>query len=154
MTPASPTAPERLLSVGCPTCSGMLAVDAGLLGMAAECPLCNCGFRLPAASAATPPARHDDATTNDASAGRPAGAGPSAAAAAGVATRRTDMAWSKLEARLDTGDARAAGDDETAQLRRASAARAARRARRNVVMLAVGGSLLLGIVMLLGRKRR
>jgi hypothetical protein len=150
MTPASPSAAPRLLSVACPTCSGMVAVESGLLGMAAECPLCHGGFRLPAAAAAAaPPARLAEKPATDAS-----DTGRSAPAAAGAATRRPDRAWSKLEARLEPRESGAAGDDQTAQLRRASADRAARRARRNVVMLAVGGSLLLGIVLLLGRKRR
>ncbi len=153
MTPASPAAPDRLLSVACPTCSAMIAVDAGLLGMAAECPLCNRGFRLPPASAAAaPPARHRDGIPAGSAAGKPA------ATAGTAASRPAGEAWSKLEARLEprleSRETTAAGDDQTAELKRASADRAARRARRNVVMLAVGGSLLLGIVMLLGRKRR
>jgi hypothetical protein len=131
----------------------MIAVDAGLLGMAAECPLCNRGFRLPPASAAAaPPARHRDGTPAGSAAGKPA------ATAGTAASRPAGEAWSKLESRLEprleSREATAAGDDQTAKLKRASADRAARRARRNVVMLAVGGSLLLGIVMLLGRKRR
>jgi len=135
----------------------MIAVDAGLLGMAAECPLCNRGFRLPPASAAAaPPARHRDGTPAGSAAGKPA------ATSSTAASRPAGEAWSKLESRLEprlesrleSGEATAAGDDQTAKLKRASADRAARRARRNVVMLAVGGSLLLGIVMLLGRKRR
>ena len=153
MTPASPAAPDRLLSVACPACAAMIAVDAGLLGMAAECPLCNRGFRLPPASAAAaPPARHRDGTPAGSAAGKPA------ATAGTAASRPAGEAWSKLESRLEprleSREATAAGDDQTAKLKRASADRAARRARRNVVMLAVGGSLLLGIVMLLGRKRR
>jgi hypothetical protein len=131
----------------------MIAVDAGLLGMAAECPLCNRGFRLPPASAAAaPPARHRDGTPAGSAAGKPA------ATAGTAASRPAGEAWSKLESRLEprleSREATAAGDDQTAKFKRASADRAARRARRNVVMLAVGGSLLLGIVMLLGRKRR
>jgi len=149
MTPASTGASDRLLSVACPTCGAALAVDAGLLGMAAECPLCDRGFRLPPASAAaTSPAARRDAAPAGTSAGKPAApAGP-------AATRPAGEAWSTLGSRLESGQAAAAEDDQTAQLRRASADRAVRRARRNVIMLAAGGSLLLGIVMLLGRKRR
>lgn len=149
MTPASTGASDRLLSVACPTCAATLAVDAGLLGMAAECPLCDRGFRLPPASAAAaPPAPRRDASPAGASDGKPA-------ATAGTTSPRPAVeAWSKLESRLESPEAAAAGDDETVRLRRTSADRAARRARRNVIMLAIGGSLLLGIVMLLGRKRR
>ena len=109
--PATPE-PERLLSVACPACSAAIAVDAALLGKAAECPLCAAAFRMPSAAEPRSEPVPGDVTTEQ------------------------------------------VRDDETAALKRQSAERAARRARRNMVMLAAGGAILLGLVMTLGRGRR
>ena len=52
-----PTAfhPEPLLALACPTCFGAMAVGTDLLGQAAECPLCGCGFRVPVSAIADTP---------------------------------------------------------------------------------------------------
>ena len=47
--------PEPLLAVACPSCFGAIAVGNELLGQAAECPLCGCGFRVPLPAVADAP---------------------------------------------------------------------------------------------------
>jgi len=166
-----PTAfhPEPLLALACPTCFGAMAVGTDLLGKAAECPLCGCGFRVPltgiadtpsqpaaAASAASPaaeqPARprqhHRQATQN---APPPKPAGP-------PATEKTfdeppPQAPVKELQFQDPVRTVGSGDQVIALRRLTPEEKAVRRARRNLIMMLTGVSILMAIVFSLGTKR-
>lgn len=170
--PAAPAAP--LVAVACPACFGALAVGTDLAGLPADCPLCGSGFRVPSlALPSTPQPSYPRARTEDESpqkhrpaaerelSSRPQETArqeqPAVASSAG-STLDSAAAWQKPQA--DSGLAvrepvRTVGSgDGTIVLRQLSPAeRAARRTRRNLVMLVGGVSILLTIVLLLGRKR-
>jgi len=144
------SSPEKLLAVACPACDATVAVDASLLGKAAECPLCSRGFRLPQSASTAPSPRDTPSRRRRSASALPAGgetpaSGPSAAAQPAAAV---------VIGPAPDAPIAAPHDDETASLKRSAAERSVRRGRRNLVMLLAGGSLLLGIVMLLGRSRR
>ena len=151
-TSFSQPTPEGLVAVACPGCAATVAVDTGLLGAAAECPLCAAGFRLPAAP---PPARRSVEPRSRTPAA-PVSDRPTDAREYGGRGAEPLRPAGVAGVGPDTGAPPAArtADDETAALKRTSAERAARRTRRNAAMLVVGTSILLGIVMLLGRGRQ
>jgi hypothetical protein len=161
------------VAVACPVCFGGLAVGTDLAGLPADCPLCGSGFRVPPLAMPSttrpvqPPTR---AAADSAPAHRPAleGTQPTRprepvrqeqpAAASSAAT--LDAVTSIQEQQADSGLAfrepvRTVGSGDGAiVLRQLSAAeRTARRTRRNLIMLVGGVSILLTIVLLLGRKR-
>ena len=177
--PAAPAAP--LVAVACPTCFGALAVGADLAGLAADCPLCGGGFRVPPlalpaagqrerrpASAAadtvpadTVPADTVPADTVPADRPNPGDVKPAASpedfATASPAGTALDAATApRAETELEFHEpvrTIGSGDGAIVLRRLTPAERAARRARRNMMMLVAGVSILLTIVLLLGGKR-
>ncbi|MFM1995842.1 MAG: hypothetical protein RLZZ111_229 [Planctomycetota bacterium] len=167
--PAAPAVP--LVAVACPSCFAALAVGTDLAGLPADCPLCGGGFRVPPlevpaaarspASSATsvpdtaPPHRADRRIEP----ARPRDVVPQAMAPASAdasVARETTLREPQPESELAVREpVRTVGSGDGAiVLRRLSPAeRAARRTRRNLVMLVGGVSILLTIVLLLGRKR-
>ena len=167
-----PTAfhPEPLLALACPTCFGAMAVGTDLLGQAAECPLCGCGFRVPltgvadtpsppamAASAASPatepPARqrHElrEATPNPPPP-KPASPPSKENAFDEPPTRAAPVKELQFQDPVRT----VGSGDQVIELRRLTPEeKAVRRARRNLIMMLTGVSILMAIVFSLGTKR-
>ena len=165
--------PDPLLAVACPTCCGAIAVSADLQGKSAECPLCGGGFRvpLPYASAQPSPASapaqrvkrrrksKPDAqpltsptdrqpAPDSASDSVPPGDPPQPATDTDTDTDTDTMRFREPVRTIGSGD-------RVIELRRLSPEeKASRRGRRNLVMLLSGLSILMVIVLLLGRKRR
>jgi len=167
--PAAPAAP--LVAVACPTCFGALAVGADLAGLAADCPLCGGGFRVPplalpaagqrerrpaSAAADTVPADTVPADRPNPGDVKPA-ASPEDFATASPAGTALDAATApRAETELEFHEpvrTIGSGDGAIVLRRLTPAERAARRARRNMMMLVAGVSILLTIVLLLGGKR-
>jgi hypothetical protein len=166
----APFAP--LVAVACPACFGALAVGSDLAGQPADCPLCGGGFRVPplaqsstARSTSLAPESAPDASpsrqpdrqreSRQRGAARQDAAAPAPSATAtfdeGMVARspEADAELAVREPVLTVGS----GAGEIVLRRLSPAERAARRTRRNLVMLVGGVSILLTIVLLLGRKR-
>ena len=166
-----PTAfhPEPLLALACPTCFGAMAVGTDLLGQAAECPLCGCGFRVPltgiadtpsqpvvAASAASPatepPARprqqHREATPHLPPT-KTAGP-PSKENALDEPSPQAPVKELQFQEPVRTVGS---GDQVIALRRLTPEEKAVRRTRRNLIMMLTGVSILMAIVFSLGTKR-
>ena len=166
-----PTAfhPEPRLALACPTCFGAMAVGTDLLGQAAECPLCGCGFRVPltgiadtpsqpvvAASAASPatepPARprqqHREATPHLPPT-KTAGP-PSKENALDEPSPQAPVKELQFQEPVRTVGS---GDQVIALRRLTPEEKAVRRTRRNLIMMLTGVSILMAIVFSLGTKR-
>ena len=170
--------PEPLLAVACPSCFGAIAVGNELLGQAAECPLCGCGFRVPlptvadaplqppvAVSAAATPATEPPARPNKIRrettpeppppkrASQPAPQNPFAEPQNPFAEPQTPakpVAELQFQEPLRT----VGSGDQAITLRRLTPEeKAGRRARRNLIMMLTGVSILMAIVLLFGTKR-
>lgn len=141
MSSASAEQPAAtLLAVACPTCHAALCVGADLIGLAAGCPQCGKGFRVPEprqqAAEPPPPRSGLDAAVPDL---------PQAATAPPV---NPEMQFAEPVRELVT-------EDGVIQLRRLTPEeKAARRARRNLVMLLSGITILMAIVFIFGRKKQ
>ena len=166
-----PTAfhPEPLLALACPTCFGAMAVGTDLLGKAAECPLCGCGFRVPltgiadtpsrpavAASAASPaaeqparPRHHHRETTPNAPLPKPAGP-PATETTFDEPPPQAPVKELQFQDPVRTVGS---GDQVIALRRLTPAEKAVRRTRRNLIMMLTGVSILMAIVFSLGTKR-
>ena len=167
LLPPASAASEPLLAVACPTCFGAVAVGAKLFGLAADCPLCGQGFLVPTKAAAV-------------SAAPQAAPAASSAAPAAPAASSAEHPWPQAGASVPDGtlaehataaeDAAVAPDlvpmrfrdpvvtvgsgENVVELRRLSPEeKARRRTRRNVIMLLTGLSILMAIVLTLGRAR-
>jgi hypothetical protein len=162
-----------LVAVACPSCFAALAVGTDLAGLPADCPLCGGGFRVPPlevpaaprdampptrAVADAAPGRRPDRTSETA---RPRDVVPQATAAAAPradlsVAPETSLQEPQPESELAVREPMrtvGSGDGAIVLRRLSPAERAARRTRRNLVMLVGGVSILLTIVLLLGRKR-
>lgn len=144
-----PTAfhPEPLLALACPTCFGAMAVGTDLLGQAAECPLCGCGFRVPLTGIADTPSQPVVA----ASAASPATEPPAQQAPA----RQAPAQQAPVKELQFQDPVRTVGSgDQVITLRRLTPEeKAVRRTRRNLIMMLTGVSILMAIVFSLGTKR-
>jgi hypothetical protein len=169
--PAAPAAP--LMAVACPACFGALAVGTDLAGLPADCPLCGSGFRVPplAMPSSTRPVQPPAGTASNATQthrpapgreqpSRPRGTVRQEEPAAAASAATLDAVSGMQEPQADSGLAfrepvRTVGSGAGAIVLRqlSPAERAARRTRRNLVMLVGGVSILLTIVLLLGRSR-
>ncbi len=167
--PPTVSHPEPLLALACPTCFGAIAVGTDLLGQAAECPLCGCGFRVPltgtadmppqpvvAASPASPktepPARQRqqrrEATPN-APPPKPAGS-PATENAFDEPSPQAPVKELQFQDPVRT----VGSGDQVITLRRLTPEeKAVRRTRRNLIMMLTGVSILMAIVFSLGTKR-
>ena len=116
-----PTAfhPEPLLALACPTCFGAMAVGTDLLGQAAECPLCGCGFRVPLAGIADTPSQ-------------PAVAASPASPTTEPPARPAPVKELQFEDPVRTVGS---GDQVIALRRLTPEEKAVRRARRNLIMM-------------------
>jgi hypothetical protein len=134
-----PTAfhPEPLLALACPTCFGAMAVGTDLLGQAAECPLCGCGFRVPLTGIAD-------------TASQPAVAPSAASSATEPPARAAPVKELQFQEPVRTVGS---GDQVIALRRLTPEEKAVRRARRNLIMMLTGVSILMAIVFSLGTKR-
>ena len=134
-----PTAfhPEPLLALACPTCFGAMAVGTDLLGKAAECPLCGCGFRVPLTGIADTPSQ-------------PAVAPSAASSATEPPARAAPVKELQFQEPVRTVGS---GDQVIALRRLTPEEKAVRRARRNLIMMLTGVSILMAIVFSLGTKR-
>jgi hypothetical protein len=134
-----PTAfhPEPLLALACPTCFGAMAVGTDLLGQAAECPLCGCGFRVPLTGIA------DTASQ------------PVVAASPASPTTEPPARQAPVKELQFQDPVRTVGSgDQVITLRRLTPEeKAVRRTRRNLIMMLTGVSILMAIVFSLGTKR-
>jgi hypothetical protein len=170
-----PTAfhPEPLLAVACPTCFGAIAVGTTLLGQAAECPLCGCGFQVPlpavadaqrppASSARTPAAQPSDHPHPQPRDGKREPAAPREPPPERVNQPVPEDAFDSpqpqpapaAEMHFEEPVRTIISGEQLITLRRLTPAeKASRRARRNVVMMLAGVSILMGIVFLFGTKR-
>jgi len=173
--------PDPLLAVACPTCFGAIAVSADLQGESAECPLCGSGFRVPLPYASTQPSpasapaqrvkrrrkSKPDAQPLTSPADRqpapdssshsvPLGEPPQPAVLADADADTDTDTDTEAEAMRFREPVRTIGSgDRVIELRRLSPEeKASRRGRRNLVMLLSGLSILMVIVLLLGRERR
>jgi len=173
LLPPASAASEPLLAVACPTCFGAVAVGAKLFGLAADCPLCGQGFLVPTKAAAVSAAPQAAPAASSAA----SSAAPSAARAAAASAEHP---WPQAGASVPDGtlaehataaeDAAVAPDlvpmrfrdpvvtvgsgENVVELRRLSPEeKARRRTRRNVIMLLTGLSILMAIVLTLGRAR-
>jgi hypothetical protein len=166
-----PTAfhPEPLLALACPTCFGAMAVGTDLLGKAAECPLCGCGFRVPltgiadtpsqpaaAISAASPaaeqparPRHHHRQATQNATPPKPAGP-PAIEKTFNEPPPQAPVKELQFQDPVRTVGS---GDQVIALRRLTPEEKAVRRARRNLIMMLTGVSILMAIVFSLGTKR-
>jgi hypothetical protein len=167
-----PTAfhPEPLLALACPTCFGAMAVGTDLLGKAAECPLCGCGFRVPltgiadtpsqaavaaspASHATEPPARprqhHREATPN---APPPKPASP--LSKKNAFDEPPPQAAPVKELQFQEPVRTVGSGDQVITLRHLTPEeKAVRRTRRNLIMMLTGVSILMAIVFSLGTKQ-
>jgi hypothetical protein len=177
LLPPASAASEPLLAVACPTCFGAVAVGAELFGLAADCPLCGQGFLVPTKAAAVSAAPQAAPAASSAASSAAPSAAPSAAASAEHAA---EHAGPQAGASVPDGtlaehataaeDAAVAPDlvpmrfrdpvvtvgsgENVVELRRLSPEeKARRRTRRNVIMLLTGLSILMAIVLTLGRAR-
>ena len=134
-----PTAfhPEPLLALACPTCFGAMAVGTDLLGQAAECPLCGCGFRVPLTGIADTPSQ------------------PVVAASPASPTTEPPARPAPVKELQFEDPVRTVGSgDQVITLRRLTPEeKAVRRTRRNLIMMLTGVSILMAIVFSLGTKR-
>ena len=161
--------PDPLLAVACPTCFGAIAVSADLRGESAECPLCGGGFRVPLPyasiqpSPASAPAQHVKRRRKSKPDAQPLTSPTDRQPAPDSASDSVPPGEPPQPAANDDADAmrfrepvRTIGSgDRVIELRRLSPEeKASRRGRRNLVMLLSGLSILMVIVLLLGRKRR
>ncbi|MFM8890394.1 MAG: hypothetical protein ACKOTB_02015 [Planctomycetia bacterium] len=182
MTASSPSsssaADQPLLAVACPTCFGMIAVGEELFGEPADCPVCGSGFRVPRQTVSAHPKRPSDPRPADS---QPRGSADGAAnrrsrresprrestpAAPSSQTGSTPLAGSPAAPEA-VADSAPGGDyqfrepvrtvgvgDEAVELRRLSPEeKARRRSRRTFIIMLAGVSILLSIVLTLGRKR-
>ena len=134
-----PTAfhPEPLLALACPTCFGAMAVGTDLLGQAAECPLCGCGFRVPLTGIADTPSQ-------------PVVAASAASPATEPPARKAPVKELQFQDPVRTVGS---GDQVIALRRLTPEEKAVRRTRRNLIMMLTGVSILMAIVFSLGTKR-
>jgi hypothetical protein len=161
LLPPASAASEPLLAVACPTCFGAVAVGAELFGLAADCPLCGQGFLVPtkaaavsAASSAAPSA--SSAAPSAEHAGPLAGASVPDGTLAEHATAAEDAAVAPdlVPMRFRDPVVTVGSGENVVELRRLSPEeKARRRTRRNVIMLLTGLSILMAIVLTLGRAR-
>lgn len=138
-TAPTATTAEMLLAVACPTCHAALCVGGDLIGLAARCPQCGKGFRVPEpqAKAVEPPAQRSGLDA----------AVPDLPADATAPLANPEMQFAEPVRQLVT-------EDGVIQLRRLTPEeKAARRARRNLLMLLTGITILMAIVFIFGRKR-
>lgn len=153
-------APEQLFAVACPGCRSTVAVDRGLVGEAARCPLCAADFLVPDPGPAPPAERVPPSTPADRARDViPAPTASIAAAAPPEATR------SRLVPPADDQPGRApreeplphpvGADVEAAPgRRRAKDERSRRRSRRTLVIMIGGITILLALAAMLGRRPR
>lgn len=167
VTPAHDFSPPQV-AVACPTCFGAIAVENELLGRAAACPLCGGGFRVPRRERGpgpqgngvkrpkeTVPADESITAVTSPTPARPPESAVDAeqhrsfdtSPEAGTAPDRTTLFQEPTRTIM-------AGDRIIALRRLSSEERDTRRTRRNAIMLIGGVSVLLAIVLLLGRKRK
>lgn len=166
--------PEPLQAIACPVCFGAVAAGPDLLGRAAECPLCGSGFRVPKASADDPPARlsapAEDGASTPQRRRRKRGSETRSSSPPGwpePAERRPTFPYDpplatepeqpapSTELQFQEPVRTIVSGDRVVTLHRLSPKeKSVRRARRNVIMLLTGVSILMAIVLLLGRKRR
>ena len=175
LLPPASAASEPLLAVACPTCFGAVAVGAELFGLAADCPLCGQGFLVPMKAAAVS-AAPQAAPSASSAASSAAPAAPAASSATPSAEHAGPLAGASVpdgtlaEHATAAEDAAVAPDlvpmrfrdpvvtvgsgENVVELRRLSPEeKARRRTRRNVIMLLTGLSILMAIVLTLGRAR-
>jgi hypothetical protein len=167
-----PTAfhPEPLLALACPTCFGAIAVGSDLLGQAAECPLCQCGFRVPltsvadttpqpavAASATSPATEPPARPRQQHREPRPHAPPPKTAAPPSKENAFDEpppQAAPVKELQFQEPVRTVGSGAQVVELRRLTPEeKAVRRARRNLIMMLTGVSILMAIVFSLGTKR-
>jgi len=161
LLPPASAASEPLLAVVCPTCFGAVAVGAELFGLAADCPLCGQGFLVPTKAAAVTAAPQaapsaEQAAPSAEHAGPQAGASVLDGTRAEHATSAEDAAVAPdlVPMRFRDPVLTVGSGENVVELRRLSPEeKARRRTRRNVIMLLTGLSILMAIVLTLGRAR-
>jgi hypothetical protein len=153
-------APEQLFAVACPGCRATVAVDRGLVGDAARCPLCAAGFLVPDPGPAPPAERVSPPSPAD----RAHDVIP-APAASGAAAAPPEAAPARLVPPADDQPGRApreeplphpVGADVGAapDRRLAKDERSRRRSRRTLVIMIGGITILLALAATLGRRPR
>lgn len=173
--PSSSAADQPLLAVACPTCFGAIAVGEELFGEPADCPVCGSGFRVPRQTVSANPKRptgtrpvdpQPRGTADGAAGRRSAREATDSAPAAAPAAISAPIADSP-DATEAVSDSAPGGEyrfrepvrtvgvgDEAVELRRLSPEeKSRRRTRRTFIIMLTGVSILMSIVLTLGRKR-
>jgi len=169
--PPAALQPEPLLAVACPSCFGAIAVGAEMLGQAAECPLCGCGFRVPlptvadsppqppvavstAATLATEPPARPNKIRRETTPEPPPSKPVSPPAPQNPFAEPQTPAHPNAELQFQEPLRTVGSGDQAITLRRLTPEeKAGRRARRNLIMMLTGVSILMAIVLLFGTKR-